>query len=103
MLTCVSKSEHELNRMLRAIADPSRRRILQALKDRGAGALGKDVGLCASDVETRVQLSQSTVSHHMAVLTKAGLVNATKLGLWRSYQRNEAAIRELARILREQL
>jgi len=89
--------------MLHAIADPMRRRILKALKERGGCSLGKDIGLCASDVEARVQLSQSTVSHHMAILTKAGLVNATKLGLWMWYRRDETAIRELARALRERL
>jgi len=99
----VSKSEQELDRMLHAIADPMRRRILKALKERGGCSLGKDIGLCASDVEARVQLSQSTVSHHMAILTKAGLVNATKLGLWMWYRRDETAIRELARALRERL
>jgi ArsR family transcriptional regulator len=89
--------------MLRAIADPTRRRILRALKERGACSLGKEVGLCASDVEARVELSQSTISHHMAVLTKTGLVDATKIGLWMWYRRNETAIRELARTLRQQL
>ena len=34
--------------------------------------------LCAGDIEERVQLSQPTISHHMAILTKAGLVEATK-------------------------
>jgi DNA-binding transcriptional ArsR family regulator len=103
MLTAVNKSEQELDRMLHAVADPTRRRILQTLKERGGCSLGKDVGLCASDVEARVQLSQSTVSHHMAILTKAGLVDATKIGLWMWYRRDEAAIRELARSLREHL
>jgi DNA-binding transcriptional ArsR family regulator len=103
MLTAVNKSEQELDRMLHAVADPTRRRILQTLKERGGCSLGKDVGLCASDVEARVQLSQSTVSHHMAILTKAGLVDATKIGLWIWYRRDEAAIRELARSLREHL
>jgi DNA-binding transcriptional ArsR family regulator len=103
MLLSVSSSEQEVDRMLHAIADPTRRHILQALKERGGCSLGKDVGLCASDVEARVQLSQSTVSHHMAILTKAGLVNATKLGLWRWYRRDETAIRELVRALREHL
>ena len=99
----MSKSENELSRMLHAIADPTRRRILRALKERGACSLGKEVGLCASDVEARVELSQSTISHHMAVLTKTGLVDATKIGLWMWYRRNETAIRELARTLRQQL
>jgi DNA-binding transcriptional ArsR family regulator len=99
----VSKSELELSRMLHAIADPTRRQILRALKERGACSLGKEVGLCGSDVEARVKLSQSTISHHMAVLTKTGLVDATRMGLWMWYRRNETAIRELARALREQL
>jgi len=96
-------SEQELNRILQAIADPARRKILRALKERGGCSLGKDVGLCASDIEQRVPLSQPTISHHMAVLTKAGLVEAKKLGLWRWYRRNDTALREFARALRESL
>lgn len=92
-----------LDRMLHAIADPVRRQILQALKERGGCSLGKDVGLCASDIEVRVHLSQPTISHHMAVLTKAGLVQATKLGQWMWYRRNEKALREFTRKLRESL
>ena len=37
--------------MLQAVADPTRRRILRALKERGGCAIGKDEGLCASDIE----------------------------------------------------
>lgn len=92
-----------LDRMLHAIADPTRRRILHALKERGGNSIGKEVGLCASDIEARVKLSQPTISHHMAILTKAGLVQAKKLGLWMWYRREEGALRELARHLRENL
>src|SRR5579862_4363410 len=95
--------EQALNRMLHAIADPTRRRILQALKERGACSIGKDVGLCASDIEPRVHLSQPTISHHMSILTKAGLVEAKKLGQWRWYRRNEKALRRLVKSLRVQL
>jgi DNA-binding transcriptional ArsR family regulator len=95
--------EQALNRTLHAIADPTRRRILQALKERGACSIGKEVGLCASDIEPRVHLSQPTISHHMSILTKAGLVEANKLGQWRWYRRNETALREFARTLRESL
>ncbi|HLB87072.1 MAG TPA: metalloregulator ArsR/SmtB family transcription factor [Terriglobales bacterium] len=89
--------------MLQAIADPTRRRILQALKERGGCSIGKDVGLCASDIELRIHLSQPTISHHMSILKKAGLVQAKKLGQWRWYRRNEAALRDFARALRESL
>ena len=99
----MSDPELVLNRTLHAIADPVRRRILQALKERGACSIGKDAGLCASDIEARVHLSQPTISHHMSILRKAGLVEATKLGQWMWYRRDEAALREFARELRERL
>jgi DNA-binding transcriptional ArsR family regulator len=92
-----------LDRMLHAIADPTRRRILGALKQRGAVTPGKYNGLCAGDIEERVQLSQPTISHHMAILTKAGLVEAVKQGQWRWYRRNEKALRRLVKALRAQL
>jgi|SRR5437870_5697044 len=95
--------DQALNRTLHAISDPTRRRILQALKERNACSLGKEVGLCASDIEMRVQVSQPTISHHMSVLRKAGLVEASKLGQWMWYRRNEAAIREFTKSLREGL
>ena len=95
--------EQSLNRMLHAIADPTRRRILQALKERGGCSIDKEVGLCASDIELRVHLSQSTISHHMSVLKKAGMVEAKKLGQWMWYRRNEPALRDFARNLRKSL
>jgi len=95
--------EQTLIRVLHAIADPTRRRILQALKERGGCSLGKDVGLCASDIEQRIHLSQPTISHHMSILNRAGLVEAKKMGQWMWYRRNETALREFARALRESL
>jgi DNA-binding transcriptional ArsR family regulator len=99
----MTPTEQDLNRILNAIADPTRRRILQALKEHGGCSIDKDVGLCASDIEQRIQLSQPTISHHMAVLTKAGLVEAKKIGLWRWYRRNETTVREFARTLKKNL
>ncbi len=98
----------KLNQSLHAIADPTRRRILQALKQRRAtvsiaSAAGKHAGLCAGDIEERVNLTQSTISHHMAILTKAGLVDAAKQGQWRWYRRNEKALRRLVKSLRAEL
>jgi DNA-binding transcriptional ArsR family regulator len=45
----------------------------------------------------------SAISHHMAILTKAGLVDAEKLDLWRWYRRNESSLRELMKGLKEQI
>jgi ArsR family transcriptional regulator len=126
----MTASEPSLDRVLHAIADPTRRRILQTLKERGActgvkssirkgsrqklsgrtsGAASiaahnsptKGVSLCAGDIETCVHLSQPTISHHMAVLTKAGLVEAVKHGQWRWYRRNDHAMRQIVKLLRK--
>ena len=103
-------SDAALDRALHAIADPTRRRILRALKEGLAedkAARPKIAGLhsclCAGDIEERVRLSQPTISHHMAILTKAGLVDATKKGQWRWYRRNEKSIRAMVKTLRGEL
>ncbi|PYX47326.1 MAG: transcriptional regulator [Acidobacteria bacterium] len=95
----MSSTENSLDRALHAIADPTRRRILQALKEGEAQArmqkAANGPSLCAGDVEERVRLSQPTISHHMAILTKAGLVEATKKG--------QKAIRQMLKTLRGKL
>jgi DNA-binding transcriptional ArsR family regulator len=96
-------TEPDLDRIFHAVADPTRRRILHALKEQGGCSIGKDVGLCASDIEQRIHLSQPTISHHMAILTRARLVEAKKLGLWVWYRRDEAVLREFGRSLRKGL
>jgi len=92
-----------LDRFLHAIADPTRRRILRALKEKGGSSIGKETGLCAGDIEHRVKLAQPTVSHHMRVLEKAGLIEARREGHWRRYWRNEKLIAEMLRGLKVQL
>jgi ArsR family transcriptional regulator len=99
----MATQDQSFNRLLNAIADPTRRRILQSLKLRGACSIGKNTGLCACDIEERIHLSQPTISHHMHILQKAGLVDAKKEGHWRWYQRNERAIKQFAKTLREAL
>lgn len=118
----MTASEPSLDRVLHAIADPTRRRILRTLKARGAGtgmkssvhkgsaktpaardASTQGGSLCAGDIETCVRLSQPTVSHHMAILTKAGLVEAVKRGQWRWYRRNDRAIGQIVKLLRKRI
>ncbi len=96
-------SAPDLDRFLHAIADPARRRILRALKEKGGCSIDKETGLCASDIEERVKLSQPTVSHHMRILEKARLVEAKREGHWRWYCRNEKVIIDLMRGLKERI
>lgn len=92
-----------LDRLLHALADPTRRAILRLLKEKGCCSIGKAVGLCACDIEARVKRSQPTVSHHMAILTDAGLVTAEKCGTWMWYRRNEKALKDLVEALGTEL
>jgi ArsR family transcriptional regulator len=84
----------------KALGDPTRLKIMELLRTRGqscCGLISRDErGLCACDVEAAVGLSQAAVSHHMAILVRAGLVDAEKRGRWVYYSRNEAALARLA-------
>lgn len=99
----MTEPQKAFDRVLHAISDPTRRRILHVLKKGRTASSGKHPGLCASDIEIEIRLTQPTISHHMAVLQKAGLVDAKKEGLWRWYRRNEAALSEFTRKLRRNL
>jgi ArsR family transcriptional regulator, arsenate/arsenite/antimonite-responsive transcriptional repressor len=85
---------------LKALADPTRLKILNLLKAKGRSCCDliarSEPGLCACDIEAAVGLSQAAVSHHMGLLRRAGLVEAQKRGRWMYYRRNEAAIGGLA-------
>jgi ArsR family transcriptional regulator len=105
----VSSTDAALDKALHAIADPTRRRILLALKEKvSERRVGGEKSLhgpclCGGEIEERIRLSQPTISHHMSILTKAGLVEASKQGQWRWYRRNEKAIREVVKTLRGKL
>lgn len=57
--------EASVDAALRALSDPTRRRILRVVRDQP-----RAVG----DVAQAVQMSQQAVSHHLLVLRAAGLV-----------------------------
>ena len=98
----MSPTEQSFNLILHAISDPTRRKILAALRDCESHPQ-EQAGLCALDIEHKVRVSQPTVSHHMAILHKAGLVEVKKAGLWRWYQRNEKTINEFTKRLKRTL
>ena len=83
-----------------ARADPTRRRILHVLKEKGANSSGRKIGLCAGDIEARIKLSQPTVSHHMRILEMAMVVEAKREGHWRWYRRNEKLLADMMRRLK---
>jgi ArsR family transcriptional regulator len=92
-----------LDVFLHAISDSTRRRILNALTERGGCSIDRATGLCSSDIEQRIKLAQPTISHHMRILENAGLVEAKREGHWRWYRRNEKLINERLKELKEGL
>jgi len=70
----------ELARGFAALSDPARLRVLSLLASAAAGEV------CACDLVAPVGRSQPTVSHHLKVLTEAGLVVGDKRGRWVWYR-----------------
>lgn len=95
--------ESKVAEAFKALADPTRVKILSLLKAKGRSCCDliarAEPGLCACDIEEAVKLSQAAVSHHMGLLRRAGLVEAEKRGRWVYYRRNEAAIARLADVI----
>ena len=81
--------------ILKALAHPVRVNILAWLKEPQHHFPSQehplDLGVCAGQFE-RCGLSQSTVSSHLAVLQRAGLVTTRKVGQWIFYRRDEETI-----------
>lgn len=68
----------DLAAAFKVLADPARLRLLSMI----AGAAES----CACDLVGPLGKSQPTVSHHLAVLTDAGLVEREKRGKWAYYR-----------------
>lgn len=96
----------DLDEIIKALGHPVRREILQWLKEPEKHFADQEhpleVGVCAGQFE-RCGLSQSTVSNHLAVLQRAGLVTTRRIGQWVFYKRNEEAIAEFLRQLGHEL
>ena len=88
--------------MLKALSNPVRLEILNWLKEPekyfSAEHISPTKGVCAGQFEL-CGLSQSTVSAHLAVLAKAGLITPQRFGSWTYYARNEAAIADFLKSL----
>lgn len=69
----------QLSELLKALADPTRLEMVTILK-------GAAEPVCVCDFTATFGLSQPTVSHHMARLREAGIVECEKRGVWAFYR-----------------
>ncbi len=72
-----------------ALADPVRLRVLSIL------AASPEGEVCVCDFVEPLAKSQPTVSHHLKVLSEAGLVHGERRGKWVWYSLNRDRLAEL--------
>jgi ArsR family transcriptional regulator, arsenate/arsenite/antimonite-responsive transcriptional repressor len=65
----------EIALRLKALADPVRVKLVSLLFSSADGAV------CSCDLATAVSLTESTVSHHLTQLRRAGLVESERRGM----------------------
>jgi DNA-binding transcriptional ArsR family regulator len=71
--------------VFKALADPTRRRILELLRERE---------MTAGELAGQFTLAKPTLSGHFAVLREAGLVDAQKAGTTITYRLNLSVLEE---------
>ena len=80
--------------LLKAVADPVRLRLLSLIRS------SKGPEACVCDLTPAVGLSQPTVSHHLKVLTEAGLLTRERRGTWAWFTLVPGRLDDLAAIFR---
>lgn len=74
----ISREDAEIkSKLFKALADPTRLRILVLLTNRE---------MCVCEVMAALDLTQPTASHHLGILENAGLVKKRKEGKWVFYR-----------------
>ena len=86
----VSEAEPELDGLLRALANPHRRLIVQACWSAARSA---------GEIADLLDLAPASASEHLKVLRKHGLVDLTIDGTFRIYQTRRQTVRRLSGLL----
>ena len=78
--------------LMKALADPTRLTMVASLWK-------ADSPICICDFTAGLGLSQPTISHHMARLKEAGLVESEKRGIWIYYRLRDKMPTETRKLL----
>jgi ArsR family transcriptional regulator len=79
---------HDIAPIARALGDPVRVRIVEALRERGDE-------VCQCHLQPLFAISQPTLSHHLGKLVDAGLVTVARRGRWAHYAIDPAGLAAL--------
>ncbi|MHB8511719.1 MAG: metalloregulator ArsR/SmtB family transcription factor [Actinomycetota bacterium] len=101
MADCCAVTEAPLSRKdaqtlataFKAVADPARLRLLSLI------AAQPDAEACTCDLTTLLGLTQPTVTHHLRVLSEAGILDSERRGTWTYYRIVPSRLTELRRVL----
>jgi ArsR family transcriptional regulator len=83
----------ELARLLKALADPTRLRLVSMV------AAHEDGEACVCELTEPLGLTQPTISHHLKILVDAGIFTRDKRGVWAYYALVPAALDALSTVL----
>ncbi|MGI9596614.1 MAG: metalloregulator ArsR/SmtB family transcription factor [Acidimicrobiales bacterium] len=77
----------QLASTLKALADPVRLRLVNLISRSGEA--------CACDLPALLDRTQPTISHHLTILVKAGLLDREQRGKWAWFRLNPDRLTEL--------
>jgi ArsR family transcriptional regulator len=78
--------------VFKALSDPNRLMIIDLLKG------GEK---CACNLLEEMDISQSTLSHHMKLLCESGVINCRREGKWMYYSLSQKGFTKASRLLGE--
>ena len=79
--------------LLKALAEPVRLRLMSLIASHPGGEA------CVCDLTGAFDLSQPTISHHLKVLSEAGLLAREKRGVWVYYRARAEALASLGTLI----
>ena len=99
--------------IFKALSNPIRLNIIKWLKEpqNNFPAQGLHVpegdrfdrSVCVGSICEKTQISQSTISHYLDMMQRAGLLESRRFSKWTYYRRNERTISRLSEFIRNSL
>ena len=71
--------------IMKALSDPTRLKIFKMIEDKP---------LCAYHILDKLEITQPTLSYHMHILCKSGIVKCEKDWKWAYYSQNKGLFKE---------
>lgn len=88
----INESKYEyMAEVFKAFADPTRLMILTLLSE--------NESMCVCKIIDELKKPQPTISHHLNILKKSGIIKARKEGTWNHYYIVNPKVKEIMQIM----